>query len=139
DLAAIGAAGSTPRTLLPAAVRVPLPQLAVELARHYLAERRGTRAARRKVRRDEPAVGQANDGVQPDGIRCHSAANPGERRRLGPSVELEHLDRLARAVVDHEQGVNRAPSGPEIQTMRSEFVSLRQVEGTRTRRVGLLV
>ena len=68
-------------------------------------------AARQEVGRDEAAVRQAANGVEADRLGRDGAADPrhGGRRRRG--VDLEHFDRLPRAVTDDEQLVHRAVPG----------------------------
>src|SRR6516162_5057949 len=92
---------------LPSGVRVPFPDLTVDLARHHSFARSRISAPRQEVCGDKPAVGQTNYRIQADWIGRNRTSNPGQRRRLGPGVEFENFDRFPAAMMNDVEGMDR--------------------------------
>src|SRR5262249_22453862 len=82
---------------------------------------------------------QTNDEVEPDRFRRDGTPDPRHCGWFGAPVELEDLDRLARAMVNEIESMDRALSRPEVQTVCAELVPLGKIYRARTRIVRLRV
>src|SRR5262249_26279688 len=116
---------------LPSGPGVPLPELAVLLARlHVCASARG--ASRLKIRGGETAVWQRDDRVEPDRLGRDGAAHPGPSPPLPAPAPPQPFDRLPAAMMDDVQRMEGAPAGAQRQTVRPEFVFLSRINRART-------
>jgi hypothetical protein len=68
----------------------------------------------RKVCSNKPAVGQTNDRIQADRIGCNRTSNPGQRRRLRPSIQFENFDRFPIAMMNYIERMDSFRSRAQI-------------------------
>ena len=130
------------RHLLPSGAGVPFPDLAVVLAFEQLGRKSAAPTgglARVEIRGGKAAVGQGCDGVQADGIGGDGAADPRDGRLLGANRHFEDLDRFAKAVVNDIERVDAVAARFQIETVGSEFLSVRAFERAGARIVGFCV
>ena len=131
DLDAVRARCFAARHDLPPRPRVPLPELAVLLAGLHVGPA-ARRPSRLKVRRREAAFRQRHNGVQANRIGRNGAAHPRQSQWLRTLVELEDLDRLSVAVMDHVQRLDPVLARTKKQAVRPELVFLFRIDRTRT-------
>ena len=88
------------------------------------------------ARRHEPAFRKRDHAVETERLGSHGTADPRHRRRRS-RVDLEHLDRLAAAMMHDIQGMHVPLARIEVEPVRGERIALIGIDRTRTRRIRL--
>ncbi len=112
---------------------MPFPELTVHGAVHHPLHRL---IARVEVGRQKAAIGQPANRVEADRIGRNGATDPRDGGHVRARVDLEDLDRLAGAVADYEEVVDRAATGCDIKTVGRE---LSRARGRRAIRIGFRI
>src|SRR5262249_55050718 len=98
----------------PSGVRVPFPDLTVDLARHHSFARSRISAPRQKVCRNKPGVAHTKNKIKAVGTGRTRTSNRGQRRRLRPGVKFETFDRFPPAMMNDVEGMDRVLSRAQI-------------------------